>query len=222
MLEEKIFKSMRYVERKPADFDEKQKYPVLIYLHGAGTRGSDINHLKENFLFGVLDKFAEFPFVVIAPLCEGSTWFDYGETLREFSYFVRDIDYSDETRIYLSGNSMGGFGTWALALSIPEVFAAAVPICGGGSYWDAGRLCSVPIWAFHGAKDDIVPLDESVRMVNAVNKWGGNAKLTVYENNYHDAWTDTFSNPELYKWLLSNTKKSAEINSLENDLKKYG
>ncbi|MBQ0083266.1 MAG: prolyl oligopeptidase family serine peptidase [Clostridiales bacterium] len=222
MLEEKIFKAMRYVERKPANFDENEKYPVLIYLHGAGTRGGDINHLKQNFIFGVLDKFTDFPFVVIAPLCEGSTWFDYGETLREFSRFIQTVSYCDETRIYLAGNSMGGFGTWALALSIPEVFAAAVPICGGGTYWDAGRLCNVPIWAFHGGKDDIVPLDESVRMVNAVNKWGGNARLTVYENNGHDAWTDTFSNPELYKWLLSNTKQSAKIKSFENDQKKYG
>lgn len=221
-MEEKIFKHLRYVEKKPKDFDETKKYPVLIYLHGAGTRGNDIEHLKSNFVFGVVEKQAEFPFVMIAPLCEGSTWFDYGETLREFAYFIKDIPYCDSSRIYLAGNSMGGYGTWALALSVPEVFAAAVPICGGGMYWDAGRLANVPIWAFHGAKDTVVYPDETIRMVNAVNKWGGNAKLTIYENNGHDAWTDTFSNPELYRWLLSKKKVDGKIVEAEWDQKIYG
>jgi predicted peptidase len=101
---------------------------------------------------------------------------------------------------------MGGYGTWQLAVSVPDAFAAMIPVCGGGMYWDAGRLKKIPIWAFHGALDKTVLPEESLKMVAAVNGKGGKAKLTIYPNNAHDAWTDTYSNPEVYAWLLEHTK----------------
>ena len=111
----------------------------------------------------------------------------------------------------MTGGSMGGYATWQLAMSMPEYFAAIAPVCGGGMYWNARRIVNIPIWAFHGGKDPTVFPEESKKMVDAVNKRGGNAKLTIYPENGHDAWTDTYSNPELYRWLLSHTNQNPPV-----------
>jgi len=124
-------------------------------------------------------------------------------------------DFTDPERVYLMGNSMGGYGTWQLAMSMHSYFAAAVPICGGGMYWNAGRLVDLPIWAFHGEIDPVVHLQESKNMVNAINERGGRARLSVYPDTKHDAWTATFSNPEVYAWML--TKRRKAIASSEGD-----
>jgi predicted peptidase len=122
----------------------------------------------------------------------------------------------DTNRIYLTGLSMGGFGTWDLGLTHPEKFAAIVPICGGGqmiavllSSHDNGQaLRSLGVWAFHGGKDPVVPLEESQRMVDALKKAGvQDVKLTVYPEAQHDSWTETYNNPELYDWLLKHERK---------------
>ena len=113
----------------------------------------------------------------------------------------------DPTRIYLTGLSMGGYGTWHMAVTYPQKFAAVVPICGGGG-WMYGfpkRVCAlkdVPVWAFHGALDPVVPLQASQDLVNALNECGGEARLTIYPEALHDSWTQTYDNPELYQWLL--------------------
>ena len=109
----------------------------------------------------------------------------------------------DKDRIYLTGLSMGGFGTWSLAAAHPERFAAIVPICGGGNPADAAKLKNLPIWVFHGAKDPVVPPERSESMVKAIKAAGGNVKLTVYPDAGHDAWTATYENPELYRWLFA-------------------
>jgi predicted peptidase len=98
---------------------------------------------------------------------------------------------------------MGGFGTWTLAAEYPNRFAAIAPICGGGERYSGSRLKKVPVWAFHGAKDNTVPLARSQEMVDAAKKAGGDAKLTVYPEAQHDSWTETYNNPELYEWFLS-------------------
>jgi predicted peptidase len=114
----------------------------------------------------------------------------------------------DTSRIYLTGLSMGGYGTWALACTYPERFAAIAPICSGGMPFVAHTMADIPVWAFHGEKDDVVPLSESQMMVDAVNEAGGNAKLTVYPDLAHDSWTQTYDNPKLYEWFLEHSKKS--------------
>lgn len=108
----------------------------------------------------------------------------------------------DKDRIYLTGLSMGGYGTWSLAAYTPDRFAAVVPICGRGEPIMAKGLVHVPIWVFHGAKDPVVPLAGSERMVEALKKANGNVKFTVYPEAGHDSWTETYANPELYTWLL--------------------
>jgi predicted peptidase len=145
------------------------------------------------------------------PLCHENTWFDMWEQLKEFILYTTTLPNVDKERIYLMGASMGGYATWAMAMSTPELFAAIVPICGGGMYWNAVRLVNVPIWAFHGAKDTTVLPEESKKMVDAVNRKGGTAKLTVYPENAHDAWNDTYRNPEVFEWLLSHKNKNPPI-----------
>ena len=131
-----------------------------------------------------------------------NTWFDLWEHLEKLVVEIAGLPFADQNRIYLMGASMGGYATWQLAMSMPRYFAAIVPICGGGMYWNAARLVNVPVWAFHGAKDAVVLLEESVKMVEAVKRSGGKAKLTVYPENGHDAWSDTYSDPNVFLWLL--------------------
>lgn len=100
---------------------------------------------------------------------------------------------------------MGGFGTWSLAQAHPERFAAIAPVCGGGIARTACKLKDIPVWAFHGAKDPVVRVEESKKMVDAVNDCGGNAKLTIYPESGHDSWTETYNNPALYEWFLEHS-----------------
>lgn len=201
------FEGFKYIIKYPDCYKEGEKYPVIIFLHGAGSRGNDINILENNPYFNIVNNYSNFPFITVAPQCSNNTWFDMFEQLKKFACKISDENFADKTRIYLMGASMGGYGTWQLAMSIPEVFAAIVPICGGGMYWNAGRLVNLPVWAFHGAKDTVVFKEESIKMVDAVNACGGNAKLTIYPENRHDAWSDTYNNPEVFDWLLTCTNK---------------
>ena len=109
----------------------------------------------------------------------------------------------DESRIYCTGLSMGGYGTWALGGQNPKRFAAFAPICGGGSRTDARQISKKPVWVFHGAKDRTVPLEESQRMVDALKRRGGKPKFTIYPEAGHDSWTKSYDNPKLYEWFLS-------------------
>ena len=197
--------SLSYTLRLPEGFEEGRRYPMILFLHGAGTRRTGFDVLEDN----TISKYAEskdFPFVLVMPLCMEETWFDQWQDLKALVRHMAQLPYGDPSRFYLTGNSMGGYGTWQLAMSIPEYFAALVPVCGGGMYWNAKRLKDIPIWAFHGALDKTVSPEESLKMVSKVNGFGGNAKLTVYPHNAHDAWTDTYSNPAVYAWLLEQHK----------------
>lgn len=206
----KTFQKLNYIIRYPDDYEEGKTYPVLLFLHGAGTRGTDIEVLKNNVFFKITEGYKNFPFISVAPLCHTNTWFDLFEDLRAFVAYLGASSFADSKRLYLIGNSMGGYTSWALGMSMPEYFAAIVPICGGGMYWNAGRLINVPVWAFHGEKDSTVFVEESKKMVNAVNANGGNAKLTIYPENAHDAWTDTYSNYEVFEWFLSHKNENAK------------
>lgn len=215
---------LRYVIHYPEGFEENKPQPVLFVFNGAGSRGTDITPCI-NVRSVTLGKpnFPEYPFVTVAPLCDGENWFDLFEHLEELVRFIASQPYTDRKRIYMMGSSMGGYATWQLAMSMPQYFAAIAPICGGGMYWEAGRLVNLPVWAFHGGKDPVVLPEESQKMVDAVNKNGGNAKLTIYPENGHDAWTDTFSNPEVYRWFLSHEKQvEAPMSDDFRDPEKFG
>ena len=131
-MEEKIYGGLRYLVRYPENFDKSQKYPALLFLHGAGTVGNDMQKLRNNSFWTHVDR-PDFPCVIFAPQCdEKLVWFDMFEKLRALCQMIAACDFVDGSRFYLTGNSMGGYGTWQLAMSLPELFAAIIPVCGGG------------------------------------------------------------------------------------------
>ena len=146
----------------------------------------------------------DFPFILLSPLCPADSW--WTENLDGLNALLDDViaKYAvDEDRVYLTGLSMGGQGSWHLAIRFPHRFAALAPICGWGQPYLACRLKDLPIWAFHGELDQVVPVEQSRRMVAAVNECGGQARLTTYPEAFHDSWTETYMNPALYEWFLS-------------------
>ena len=184
---------------------EKGRRPLLLFLHGAGERGDDLNLVTKHGPHKILAQRPDFPFILVSPQCPPQRWWDT-EMLNHLLDEVIAKHDADTTRVYVTGLSMGGFGTWGLAIEYPERFAAIAPICGGGSPYLADRLRKVPVWAFHGGKDEIVPVIESQRMVDAVRKAGGDARITLYPEAGHDCWTETYNNPALYSWLLSHRR----------------
>jgi len=201
--------SCKYLLFLPEGYGKKQRrWPMILFLHGAGERGNDLKKVKEHGLPKIVEKQKDFPFIVVSPQCSRGDW--WAHRVDVLINLLDDIvsHYNvDRGRIYLTGLSMGGYGTWDLARKYPERFAAVAPICGGGSADVAHNLVNVPVWAFHGAKDNVVSLKVSQEMVDAVNKAGGNAKLTVYPDVGHDSWTKTYDNKELYDWFLEHCQK---------------
>lgn len=221
---DKLLKTdIQYVYKYPDVFAPEQTYPVIILLHGAGSRGDDPQKLFGNPYFSIIAQHNDFPFITVAPLCSENTWFDMMEQLKKFVMQLVQLPFVDASRVYLMGASMGGYATWQLAMSMPEYFAAIVPICGGGMYWNAGRLINVPVWVFHGAKDKTVFVEESVKMVDAVNRCGGNAKLTIYPETGHPSWVETYANPEVFAWLLQNRNQNhCQLSDGYGNAKAYG
>jgi predicted peptidase len=200
--------SCNYLLFLPEDYGrEKKSWPLILFLHGAGERGSDVEKVKVHGPPKIVQTQKDFPFVVVSPQCpEGDWWTDKTELLINLLDGIVARYDVDTERIYLTGLSMGGYGSWALASKYPDRFAAVVPICGGGDRILARTLKDVPIWAFHGAKDSVVPVEESKELVEAINARGGNAKLTIYPDANHDSWTRTYDNPELYEWLIEHRR----------------
>lgn len=209
-MEQKIIGGLDCLVRAPKGAEGNARHPILIYLHGAGTR-NNMEALRNSIFLTAREQQGHLPFLTVCPLCTENTWFDHWHQLKAMVRELAALPSIDPTRIYLTGASMGGYATWQLAMSMPKYFAAIIPICGGGMYWNAGRLVSIPVWAFHGAKDGTVLPAESEKMVNKINTLGGDAKLTLYPENGHNAWTDTYNNPEIYTWLLSHKKKEAPL-----------
>lgn len=203
----KEYKKLKYIVQYPVGYEEGKKYPVILHVHGAGGRGTDISIIENHFVHKTLREKEDSRFIVVSPQCYADTWFEIFEQLIEFAGFIRDESYTDKERFYLAGSSMGGYTTWQLAMTKPDWFAAIVPVCGGGMYWNAGRLKDVPVWAHHGLLDSTVRVEESIKMVNAVNANGGHAKLSIYEKVQHNSWENAFTNEEVYSWLLSHKKE---------------
>lgn len=195
---------LQYLVYLPPEYkDDNKRWPLVLFLHGAGERGSDLNFVNRNGPTKLVEEGKDFPFIMISPQCPlGQRW-----DSRDLSTLLDEVEKNyrvDKNREYVTGLSMGGEGTWKLIMAEPDRFAAAAPVCGrtGSSYLDACKLKDLPIWVFHGAMDDVVSLDESVRMVKALDQCGNNVKFTVYPKANHNAWDETYNNEELYKWLL--------------------
>jgi predicted peptidase len=190
----------------------------MLFLHGAGERGANVQKVATHGPPKNVTDHPDFPFILVSPQCpDNQTWSK--DVLLALLNEIIGSYRVDTNRVYLTGLSMGGYGAWDLGLSYPEKFAAIAPICGGGnlislllsSREKAEALRSLGIWAFHGAKDPIVPVSESQRMVDAVKSVGvKDVKLTIYPDADHNSWTETYKNPELYKWFLAHERHSGE------------
>ena len=208
---------VKYLLYLPKDHAAKpeKKWPLILFLHGAGERGDDLNRVKVHGPPKLVEKGEAMEFIVVSPQCpKGMVW--NNEVLTTLLDDVAKRYRADETRLYLTGLSMGGYGTWSLGLTHCDRFAAIAPICGGGDFikaYNAGdpkwkALKTLGVWAFHGAKDPVVPLAESKRMVATLKKFGHpGPKLTVYPEAKHDSWTKTYANPDFYKWFLQHQRK---------------
>jgi predicted peptidase len=205
--------TIHYLLFAPQQYDADGKgWPLLLFLHGLGECGNnELERVKVHGPPKLVEVRRDFPFVVVSPQCPPqpgglkdipTAW--RPELLIQLVDHVMAQVRIDPTRVYVTGLSMGGYGTWRLVAAHPERFAAAVPICGGGEPQSmAASLRRVPIWAFHGERDNVVPLPESDKMVDAVRRAGGDVRLTVYRDVEHDSWTQTYNNEALYQWLLS-------------------
>jgi predicted peptidase len=202
--------SSHYLPYLPRDYEAlpQKRWPLILFLHGAGERGNHVDLVKTQGLpkkLQALHGSQDFPFIVVSPQClPNNRW--YPHVLNSLLDEVLRIYPIYEERIYLTGLSMGGYGTWALAIAAPQRFAAIAPICGGGDPEHVCAIAHLPVWAFHGAKDTIVPLQSSIDMVEALKKCGGNVRLTIYPQAEHDSWTETYDNPQLYDWFLENKR----------------
>ena len=200
--------TLKYLIYLPKDYDQKKAWPVLLFLHGSGERGDNLDLVKKHGPPKLIAAGKQFPFIVVSPQCPNGRWWQPMELATLLDEIVEKYKV-DQDRIYVTGLSMGGFGTWSLAAYQPSRFAAIVPICGGGEVYWADTLAHIPAWVFHGGKDTGVPPERSKQMVEALKKDGGNPKLTIYPEAGHDSWTAAYNTPELYEWLLQQ-KRTAE------------
>lgn len=224
--------TLRYRMLYPPDYGSQKKYPLIVFLHGAGERGSDnkkqLTHGSDLFLKNEVR--SNYPAIVIFPQCpESDFWssvkidrtdqgvqfdFDYPREptksltlVMDLIKYLKKMEAVDKDRIYVMGLSMGGMGTFELLARQPKEFAAAIPICGGGNPADCEKYAGkVPLWVFHGAKDNIVSPDYSRQMVKELERLEADVKYTEYPDVNHNSWDPAFAEPDLLKWLFSQEK----------------
>jgi predicted peptidase len=192
--------------------DHETRFPLVLFLHGAGERGTNLAVVAKHGPPKLVAAGREFPFILASPQCpEGQVWDD--DALLSLVDTLQAQLRVDARRIYVTGLSMGGYGTWSLASKHPERFAAVAPVCGGGERirtllpTQREALKTLGVWAFHGGKDNVVALSESERMVDAFKKAGvTDIQLTVYPEDGHDSWTHAYNEPTFYDWLLKHSR----------------
>ncbi|MCE5268504.1 MAG: prolyl oligopeptidase family serine peptidase [Planctomycetaceae bacterium] len=222
-------RSIPYRLMRPAKVEPGKKYPLVLFLHGAGERGVDnarqLTHGVGGFATAEMRR--EHPCFVVAPQCPTDRrWVEVdwalpahkmpkeiseplGLALELLDKLLVELPV-DRDRVYVTGLSMGGFGTWDVLSRRPEQFAAGVPVCGGGDVGQAEKLKRIPIWAFHGDQDRTVLVSRTKDMVNSIRKIGGVAKMTIYPGVDHDSWIATYADPKVMAWLFEQRKASRD------------
>ena len=203
------YSTIDYVICFPDDYSPDKKYPRLIYLHGAGSRGGDISIVSDAVTgpIGEINRGHKLPFIIAAPQCNVKMWFEISETVLGFIDMVAARPDVDRTRVYLTGTSMGGYACWYFAMFRADLFAAILPVCGGGLPAFASYLKGLPVWAHHGALDNVVDVNESLAMVRQLRRLGSEVRLTIYPDREHDSWVPAFADPEVYTWLLTHRRE---------------
>lgn len=206
---------LRYLLHLPLGYwdEPERKWPLVLFLHGRGERGNDITAVRQYGIAKVVDEKQDSPFIAISPQCPlAYEWPDLTTTLARLLDQATTHLPVDPARVYLTGLSMGARGGWLLAVDNPDRFAAIALICGRIPTPDFLERVVVlkdqPIWVFHGAQDPVVPVENSEKIVATLRAAGGTPRLTIYPDADHDAWTESYNNPELYTWLNSHTRKS--------------
>jgi len=202
----------------PANYDKRKKYPLMLWLHGGAGRGRD--NLKQissgnrigSHVWTLPENQSKHPCFVVAPQCPvNELWATLAmaeptNQIKLVLELLRDLQKEfavDARRLYIAGQSMGGFGTWSAIAQHPDLFAAAIPVCGGGDESKAANLTATPIWAFHGEKDEAVSVERSRKMIDAVKRVGGKPKYTEYKGADHVIWDKVFGEPELLTWVFA-------------------
>ena len=194
-----------YLLYLPEEYSRSRPWPLLLFLHGAGERGNDLSLVTRHGPPKLIAAGKQFPCIVVSPQCpQDEQWTpeNVGAVLDD----VTGICTVDPDRVYLTGLSMGGAGTWATGIAMPNRFAALAPLCAWGDPFMIGRLKNIPVWAFHGEKDDVVPCRRGADMIEALRQAGGSPQFTVYPDAGHDCWTETYNNPGLYSWFLQHSR----------------
>lgn len=218
-MEEKVIEGIKYLISYPKGFREDEKYPLVIFLHGAGTRGESTEKLRNNSCVqNLLQRQDARGYVLLAPLCPRGNWYEWMNILVHLVKTYRETAYIDETRVHLTGNSMGGYGTWSLSTLYPEWFASAMPICGGGIPAFSKKLVNLPIRSFHGLCDKLVDPLESLEMAKAVNRAGGHAELILFPELTHNCWDAVYTDEANYDWFLSFTTNQEKEEKAEENL----
>ena len=203
-----------YVVFVPKSYDGTKEFPTILFLHGAGETKTDKTGGKMPVEVGIgpaiKKREKDFPFIVVIPRAEGFGWNAEGKNAKRALAMLDEVQKelkTDPKRQYLSGLSMGGMGTWSIAMAHPDRFAAIVPICGRGDTKTAEKIKDLPVWAFHGDADEAVKVEGSRTMIGAIKKAGGSPKYTEYPKVGHNSWDKAYGTDELYTWLLEQKKK---------------
>jgi predicted peptidase len=208
--------TLQYLQYLPPEYNSApaKKWPLMLFLHGAGERGTDVNRVAIHGPLSHVRQGTNYPFIIIAPQCPAGQIWENEPLLQLLDASIAQLNV-DTNRIYLTGLSMGGYGSWKLGLTHPTRFAALAPVCGGanmievmlGSLDNRNAILKLPIWAFHGAKDEVVPLIESERVVDSLKRAGHkDVQLTVYPEVRHDSWKPAYSDPKFYEWMLTQSR----------------
>jgi predicted peptidase len=212
----KSFPPLSYLLSIPAQIEKKSKarLPLILFLHGADERGSSLAKIKKQGLPKMLAQGRELPAIIVSPQCRAGEIWNADELLGLLDNLEASLPV-DRARVSATGLSMGGYACWELGLRDPSRFSAIAPICGGASLIrcllpEAGKAAALkrlPVWAFHGALDDVVPVWESEKIVEALRQSGNKARLTIYADLKHDCWTRAYEQEPLIEWLLAQKSK---------------
>lgn len=191
----------------PAGYDEsgEQRWPLLLFLHGSGERGADIEKVKVHGPPKIVAQRPDFPFITVSPLLPAGEDWDIARLDSILDHLAGQLRI-DASRVYLTGLSRGAHASWRWSAAEPTRFAAVAPVSGRGDASLGCNLAKTPVWAFHGDRDEIVPPSGSFGIVEAIRACGGKPRLTIYPDTGHDAWTRTYDDPALYLWLLEHSR----------------
>ncbi len=199
--------TLGYALTLPTDYKEGEHLPMIVFLHGVGERGNDIDLVEVNGipkLFMPDNDYRGYRVITLSPQCPVEYgWNKLTAELMELIEGIAEKYGADRTHIALTGISMGGFGTWEMAMTYPHYFSCICPICGGGSTWRAGKIAHLPTRVFHSEFEKVVPVQHSIDMVNAVNACGGKAELVLYDSEDHNCWDRTYTDTDIIPWLMT-------------------